>query len=98
MLRLAYCCFALLHLFNCQRTQHSRRLPSSGADPDRTGDLLLAKQALSQLSYSPENFALQNFRPEPFTGEGLLILQSKSVAPRQCLGADFPLSGKSGPR
>ena len=24
-----------------------------GADQDRTGDLLLAKQALSQLSYSP---------------------------------------------
>jgi hypothetical protein len=26
-----------------------------GADRDRTGDLLLAKQALSQLSYSPHN-------------------------------------------
>jgi hypothetical protein len=26
---------------------------SGGADRDRTGDLLLAKQALSQLSYSP---------------------------------------------
>ncbi len=28
-------------------------LLESGADQDRTGDLLLAKQALSQLSYSP---------------------------------------------
>jgi hypothetical protein len=28
-------------------------LRSGGADRDRTGDLLLAKQALSQLSYSP---------------------------------------------
>ena len=27
--------------------------PMVGADQDRTGDLLLAKQALSQLSYSP---------------------------------------------
>ena len=27
----------------------------SGADRDRTGDPLLAKQVLSQLSYSPEN-------------------------------------------
>ncbi len=27
---------------------------SGGADRDRTGDLLLAKQALSQLSYGPE--------------------------------------------
>ncbi len=26
---------------------------SSGANRDRTGDLLLAKQALSQLSYTP---------------------------------------------
>jgi hypothetical protein len=28
-------------------------LDYGGADRDRTGDLLLAKQALSQLSYSP---------------------------------------------
>ena len=28
---------------------------NGGADPDRTGDPLLAKQVLSQLSYSPEN-------------------------------------------
>ena len=28
----------------------------SGANRDRTGDLLLAKQALSQLSYGPETF------------------------------------------
>ena len=27
---------------------------SGGADRDRTGDLLLAKQALSQLSYGPK--------------------------------------------
>ena len=28
--------------------------PASGADRDRTGDPLLAKQVLSQLSYRPE--------------------------------------------
>jgi hypothetical protein len=33
---------------------------SGGADRDRTGDLLLAKQALSQLSYGP----VRNARPE----------------------------------
>ena len=31
----------------------SRHQSFGGADRDRTGDLLLAKQALSQLSYSP---------------------------------------------
>ena len=30
-----------------------------GDDRDRTGDLLLAKQALSQLSYVPEAFGLR---------------------------------------
>jgi len=29
---------------------------ASGADRDRTGDPLLAKQVLSQLSYRPKNF------------------------------------------
>jgi hypothetical protein len=33
----------------------SGAMDEAGADQDRTGDLLLAKQALSQLSYSPEN-------------------------------------------
>ena len=31
----------------------ARRKRSGGADRDRTGDPLLAKQVLSQLSYSP---------------------------------------------
>ena len=35
----------------CSRT--SRRTPAGGARRDRTDDLLLAKQALSQLSYGP---------------------------------------------
>ena len=36
-------------------------LKKSGAEGDRTPDLMLAKHALSQLSYSPKNFAEQNF-------------------------------------
>ncbi len=33
--------------------EHQTGLLSDGASRDRTGDLLLAKQALSQLSYGP---------------------------------------------
>jgi hypothetical protein len=59
---LGSCCFALLHRIQLSKNTtpltHSRRSDpparTCGADPDRTGDLLLAKQALSQLSYSPE--------------------------------------------
>ena len=44
---------------------------SCGADRDRTDDLLLAKQALSQLSYSPLNKLLWarkelNLRPHAY--------------------------------
>ena len=48
-----------------------------GADRDRTGDPLLAKQVLSQLSYSPTNVNLRlrwwawvesNYRPHPYQG------------------------------
>jgi len=35
------------------RVQVGLRFSSNGASRDRTGDLLLAKQALSQLSYGP---------------------------------------------
>jgi hypothetical protein len=37
----------------CQRGKVDARGNSSGASRNRTGDLLLAKQALSQLSYGP---------------------------------------------
>ena len=36
------------------RASHATRAPSGGARRDRTDDLLLAKQALSQLSYGPK--------------------------------------------
>ena len=46
------------------RSSHlSYRPGSGGAGRDRTGDPLLAKQALSQLSYSPE--------PHPLRGAAL---------------------------
>jgi hypothetical protein len=54
------------------------RMKSGGADRDRTDDPLLAKQVLSQLSYSPVLKALSaklwwawvdsNYRPHPYQG------------------------------
>jgi hypothetical protein len=38
----------------------------SGADRDRTGDPLLAKQVLSQLSYRPKNFTAYNLHRHRF--------------------------------
>ena len=38
---------------SCFRLEVSSETKSGGANRDRTGDLLLAKQALSQLSYGP---------------------------------------------
>ena len=47
-----------------QRTAHARLVAVSscdagGANRDRTDDLLLAKQALSQLSYGPADASLE---------------------------------------
>ena len=50
------------HAFSSGREAHALRSPivrSGGARRDRTDDLLLAKQALSQLSYGPEHPALK---------------------------------------
>jgi hypothetical protein len=55
---------------------------NGGADRDRTDDILLAKQALSQLSYSPIPISItkadgeekwwawidSNYRPHPYQG------------------------------
>src|SRR5262249_23944366 len=55
-------------LRGCRPVQTSN---PNGANRDRTGDLLLAKQALSQLSYGPRSpilgrsWALRTFRAEP---------------------------------
>ena len=50
-----------------------------GADRDRTDDILLAKQALSQLSYSPIWFT--GFRGRPLHPLALLALIS-ALAPQ----------------
>ena len=54
------------------------RLPipvTGGADRDRTDDPLLAKQVLSQLSYSPEDgwwvWMDSNHRPPPYQDDAL---------------------------
>ena len=39
--------------YSLSSLRRSKPIGSGGADRDRTGDLLLAKQALSQLSYGP---------------------------------------------
>ena len=46
----------------------TKRPKSGGADRDRTGDPLLAKQVLSQLSYSPEPEAELDFSTTPGLG------------------------------
>ena len=56
-----------------EHTRTEQMLPKvGGADRDRTGDPLLAKQVLSQLSYSPlyEWWAWvdSNYRPHPYQG------------------------------
>ena len=53
-----------------------------GADRDRTGDLLVANQALSQLSYSPKQFPIPIFNFEDVTGNrepGMSIVSGASV-------------------
>ena len=59
----------------CRRNAHhtDRRTAegAGGANRDRTDDLLLAKQALSQLSYGPNKWWVweeSNFRPHPYQG------------------------------
>ena len=63
-----------LHSQECKahRTGGCRTVGNTGgANRDRTDDLLLAKQALSQLSYGPEDWWVweeSNFRPHPYQG------------------------------
>ena len=52
---------------------HPLPLPSGGAGRDRTDGLLLAKQALSQLSYSPGLICVR-----PFGGSGWI----RTIDPR----------------
>ena len=59
----------------CRLTPNLEQLSvgTGGADRDRTGDPLLAKQVLSQLSYSPMSvdwwaWVESNYRPHPYQG------------------------------
>ena len=47
------------------RGRPERTVVVGGADRGRTGNLRLAKPALSQLSYSPKNFSSEKFLIEP---------------------------------
>ena len=46
-------CFVLIYKYLIVKEQMLQNFLACGAEGDRTPDLLLAKQALSQLSYSP---------------------------------------------
>jgi hypothetical protein len=75
---------------------------SSGANRDRTGDLLLAKQALSQLSYGPARFEFTAWTlmplPWPQTFTACSKAGEEDSPSRVCpvLGPPEPGSGKSG--
>ena len=57
-------------LRSCALTSHARtpKGSSGGGEQDRTDDLLRARQALSQLSYTPTWWAWEdlNFRPHAY--------------------------------
>src|SRR5580700_2492525 len=66
-------------------------LYSSGANRDRTGDLLLAKQALSQLSYGPARSSLGEHRGHEQSsirtgGPPARLLERKALLPGDLLG------------
>jgi hypothetical protein len=52
-----------LQPFKSEISNLTFQIPVGGADEDRTRDLLLAKQALSQLSYGPEGANGQALAP-----------------------------------
>jgi hypothetical protein len=53
-------------VFSSDDANSSRiQIPTGGARRDRTDDLLLAKQALSQLSYGPRSRSLPAFNLRP---------------------------------
>src|SRR5687768_12491250 len=55
---------------------------AGGGNRDRTGDLLLAKQALSQLSYAPTAGLCPTAGPSRTSDEGLRGQENTSAAPR----------------
>src|SRR5262249_30174458 len=69
----------------------SEAVPAGGARRDRTDDLLLAKQALSQLSYGPGEPA----RLRPNTGFGGQPSPCWRLAGRSCVAAKAGGPGKT---
>jgi hypothetical protein len=65
--------------------------PDGGADRDRTGDLRLAKPALSQLSYSP--LGRQDSAPRPLETEPYVV--SNTLADAFGLDLSSTLAGSS---
>jgi hypothetical protein len=59
-------------IHEANKSLHLCAMNSGGADRDRTGGLLVANQALSQLSYSPTikwwAWVELNYRPHPYQG------------------------------
>ena len=50
----AFACVHRISLMQLSKNEKQTRLRTGGGERDRTDDLLLARQALSQLSYTPE--------------------------------------------
>ena len=62
---------AVIRLDENLRLMQQHSCEFGGARRDRTADLLRARQALSQLSYGPQNWWVwedSNFRPHPYQG------------------------------
>jgi|LUMM01.1.fsa_nt_gb hypothetical protein len=55
--------------------KHKKQDESPGGDRDRTDDLLLAKQALSQLSYTPLLFRASSYGPSWIRTSDLTLIR-----------------------
>ena len=66
---------------SCRQSPNSTKQKNGGARRDRTDDILLAKQALSQLSYGPIFFVTEQFMPKAeLVGPGRLELPTSRLS------------------
>ena len=83
------------------RPSFSKDLRSGGAGRDRTGDLRLAKAALSQLSYSPGRCLLEGLVGlsgfEPLTSR-LSAVRSSQLSYRPVVSNERPQESRSPPQ
>ena len=70
-----------------------RQFPFGGADRDQTDDLVVANDALSQLSYSPTaaGDTLSSLSEEEGSGVGELLSLASSVSPNSTLAGSICL-------